>query len=458
MDMLKAGAARKDITPGEEFIKLPGEESGKLELAGYGFVGRKYPDRRWMEGVHDPLYSTAMVLDNGEKSIAIVSNDLISLPEEEVAKIRKRVKVYTQIPEEDIMVTCTHVHHGPATTDRGLRACGDMNPEYMERLHEVIADSVINAYSMSRRNTIEDIRFGRGRPDKKVSYNREGRKLDDDMVTVFGDISGHSNLFTLLNFACHPVVMERDNRLVTRDFIGAITDYLERAGYRNILWTNGACGDIDPIINETRKPKGVRYTLPPSDFKDLDFYGETLGDNVIELDLSSSNSREPGITSISRRVRLPLDIARRYPEQHQYDSIRQAPGSPFRNDFLEDLKKFIESVETGEKSFPEYIEGEIQAIKIGPNTFIGIPAEVMSETGLAIKERHPGAVIVGYANGREWGYIPPKKAADEPGYSIHGYKIYGLFPFSPEAGPELIYQVGSLLKEIDKKAKHSQPI
>lgn len=456
--MLKAGSARNDITPGEEFIKLPGEESGKLELAGYGFVGRKYPDRRWMEGVHDPLYSTAMVLDNGEKTIAMVSNDLISLPEEEVAKIRKRVKLYTQIPEEDIMVTCTHVHHGPATTDRGLRACGEMNPEYMERLHEVIADSVIDAYSESKRNTIQGVRFVRGRPENPVSYNKEGRRLDDDLVVIGGDNQDNSSLFILLNFGCHPVVMERDNRLVTRDFVGAVTDYLESSGYRNVLWTNGACGDIDPIINETRKPKGVRYTLPPSDFRNLDFYGETLGVSVMELERSSSFSRELEIASVSRKIRLPLDKTRRYPEQHQYDPIRQAPGSPFRNDFLEELQRFVKSVEAGEKSFPEYIEGEIHAIRIGPKTFIGIPAEVMSETGLAIKERHPGAVIVGYANGREWGYIPPKKAADEPGYSIHGYKIYGLFPFSPEAESELVYKVDSLLVDLEKKAKPSQPI
>ena len=278
---------------------------------------------------------------------------------------------------------------------------------------------------------------------------------------IGGDDQDNSSLFTLINFGCHPVVMERDNRLITRDFVGAVTSYLESSGYRNVLWTNGACGDIDPIINEKRKPKkpkGVRYTLPPSNFKELDFYGETLGMSVVELDRSSSFSRDPEIASVSRKIRLPLDATRRYPQQHQYDPIRQAPGSPFRNDFLEELQGFIKSVEAGDKYFPEYLEGEVQAIKIGLNTFVGIPAEVMSETGLAIKERHPNAVIIGYANGREWGYIPSKAAALDPGYSIQGYKIYGLFPFSPEAEEELIYQVDSLLGEADEKAKPSQPI
>jgi hypothetical protein len=81
----------------------------------------------------------------------------------------------------------------------------------------------------------------------------------------------------------------------------------------------------------------------------------------------------------------------------------------------------------------------------------------MSETGLRIKKNHPDSVLVTYANGTV-GYIPTKEdvlKAQEYGY-VHGYKIYGFFPFSPDVEDVLLDGVRSMMDGLETNRK--QPI
>ncbi len=61
---LRAGAARVDITPAE---------GTPIRMSGYG--GRTDP----FEGIHDRLYTRAVVVDDGEHQAAIVTGDLIGI-------------------------------------------------------------------------------------------------------------------------------------------------------------------------------------------------------------------------------------------------------------------------------------------------------------------------------------------------------------------------------------------
>ena len=444
---LMAGAGRTDITPGDEF-------TGRLELAGYGDFGERYGKRRFMEGVHDRLYSTALVLEDDEKKIALASADLLGLPEELSLKAKDRVRKYLDIPAENIIIACTHTHHGPATSD--TRACGDPNPEYLERLPEIIADSIIDAH-LSRK-PVHDLRAARGELGRPLSFNRERDKrnyeADHEVYALFAESGLFSNIFTLWNFGCHPVVLERDNTLITRDFPGAVADLLERSGYNRVIFTNGVFGDVDPVINMERKRPGKPPAPFRSDFKDLGIYAAALGKKVMDLD-SESASFPHDIRMVSRKVRLPVNA--KYPlEESDFDPVREAPGSPFRLDYVQALERFMDSVRQGKSELPKYYEGDLHAIKIGRDVLLGMHTELMSETGLEIKRRHPGAVIIGNAGTGVWGYVPTNKAARDLGYIRHGSKLQHLFPFSPEAEAELLLNVDSIMMDVNKP--HKQPI
>src|SRR5438445_6946176 len=92
----KAGAAQQDITPAEP-----------VPMWGYG--GRH---DALSTGLLDPLYATALVLQAGDKKLAIVGLDLGRAPaEKSLQHIRERIKSDAAI--EYSMIAGSHTHHGP---------------------------------------------------------------------------------------------------------------------------------------------------------------------------------------------------------------------------------------------------------------------------------------------------------------------------------------------------------
>ena len=71
---------------------------------------------------------------------------------------------------------------------------------------------------------------------------------------------------------------------------------------------------------------------------------------------------------------------------------------------------------------PESIPAEVQAIRIGQSSWVGLPGEIFVETGFEIVERSPvpDTFVVGLAND-SLGYIPTDRALIEEG----GYETWG---------------------------------
>src|SRR5689334_882485 len=112
---LRAGAARVEITP-----------PIGIDLTGY--LARQNPS----DSVRDPLFVRALVLDDGDSQVALVSCDLLGFDRDLVDEIRDRIAAATRIPAPNVMLACTHTHGGPATIL--LVDCGEINPPYVETL------------------------------------------------------------------------------------------------------------------------------------------------------------------------------------------------------------------------------------------------------------------------------------------------------------------------------------
>ena len=82
--------------------------------AGTSLAG-SFDDRKACE-VHDDLFAHALVLESGARTLAMVSLDLIVLPERHVAAARERIAARAGIPPAAVLIACTHTHSGPATT------------------------------------------------------------------------------------------------------------------------------------------------------------------------------------------------------------------------------------------------------------------------------------------------------------------------------------------------------
>jgi len=129
---LKAGAAAVDITP-HLGIKISG-----------------YFEERIARDIHDPLFAKALVLNDGDATLAVVVCDLIGVERKYLDEAKRIVYERTGIAPSNILICCTHTHTGPDVDDMG----------YGELLTRKIADAVQLAV-----NRLTDAELGVERED-----------------------------------------------------------------------------------------------------------------------------------------------------------------------------------------------------------------------------------------------------------------------------------------------------
>src|SRR5258708_24093558 len=155
MSTLQAGAARVVITPP---IGVP--------LSGYfAAEGRKETARE----VHDDLYARALVLNDGERTISIVTTDLIGLGDEEIDGVGEIVQRDAVIAPEHLVVACTHTHSGPVVRPfpHSDLVPGQADEHYFRLLPRLIGSAVTMAVRRQR-----PARVGAGSGTCSININR----------------------------------------------------------------------------------------------------------------------------------------------------------------------------------------------------------------------------------------------------------------------------------------------
>ncbi|MCM8821802.1 MAG: neutral/alkaline non-lysosomal ceramidase N-terminal domain-containing protein [Candidatus Omnitrophica bacterium] len=113
---MKIGYHKVDITP-----------RTNTELCGYGF----YLNRK-STGIHDNLFAKAVYIgaDSLKNEILFISCDLIGINREIIVRIREKIEKETKIRPQNIIISSTHTHSGPATLF--LEGLGKMNKKYLD--------------------------------------------------------------------------------------------------------------------------------------------------------------------------------------------------------------------------------------------------------------------------------------------------------------------------------------
>src|SRR3990172_6305334 len=134
MTTLRAGAAVADITP---------PVGGLMDGYGGRFEGSK--------GVHDPLMTRVVVLEQGGTRIALVSCDLLGMHREVTARVRERTAAHGIVPGA-VVVAATHDHAGP----HGLRGgmFSSLNEDLAAALVEKVSGAIVEAVSGLRPATL----------------------------------------------------------------------------------------------------------------------------------------------------------------------------------------------------------------------------------------------------------------------------------------------------------------
>jgi len=435
MATLRAGVAQVCITP-----------PIGVELSGYGF----YLNRR-SESVHDDLYAEALVLDDGDTRVAIVTSDLLAVDEAFVADVRARAAQDAGIEPDHIMVSAIHSHTAP--TACFLRGCGKRDEEYISILARYVAGAIASA---ARQLRPARIGYGQGEHRELAWYRlNDGGGTIDSTVRVLrvDDAASGDPVAILTNYACHPVMLG-PKATISADYPGALRRYVEGMFPGCIhMFANGPCGDIDPVSN--------RDAWGQATFDDVDRAGQALGVVVAKAAMATQTQAEANLQCAQVSVGLPLDTMTLEEAQaklsKRQDALRTATADPnaveadvklarFGVDWAQDV---VETIQAGKAQSER--PAELEAMRIGDGVLVALPGEIFTEVGMAAraKSRWPHRLLASCANG-DVGYIPVERDFEHAGYaSSVAPALYDRFRFKSDMGSVLVAGVERLLQQLD---------
>ncbi|TXD79662.1 hypothetical protein [Algoriphagus ratkowskyi] len=471
---LLAGFAKVDISPTipDTWIDVNGDfrynpvdgdtytdGNGNGQFDGVWLAG--FHNSRPAQGVLDPLWARAMVLDAGDVKMALVVIDMIGFGNDEVIATRKMI--LNANPWLDyVIISSTHVHSspdlmgmwGPSEYKRGV------DPAYLLQVQEGIRDAVKEAFGKVRPAFF---RFSEENDKLKplVGDSREPQVFDAGLrLMQVIDSESFETLGTIMNWGNHPETLWSQNIQVSSDFAHHWREFVENGivekdsvlleGVGGIaIFLNGAIGGLmtthpsmevkDPYTNEKFLEQGLGKIIAQ---------GRALAKITLET-LHDSNYVEVNRANLSIRaetIELRMD------------------------NNLFHLAAYLGVFDRGFTKW-KHIRSEVSAWKLGPATFVHVPGELYPEILYGGIESPTGAdfgiypvevpaihtqilgqfkFFAGMSNDMI-GYIVPKSQWDEaaPFTYINKKRPYGeVNSLGPETAPKIHSSVLKILQEI----------
>jgi len=415
-EMLKAGAGRVNVTPqaGAWMAGYPPELGQVDEFPDNikGFVGRKKPST----GAHDPLWAKAFVLDNGQERMAIVSIDTLLVTKVFTDLVRQEAEQRWGIPPRNLLINTTHTHSAPDVF--GLHS------PRSEMLEKQLYEGVIGALGAACAGLVEaKIGVGRGRAGDLVINRRDlSAATDQEVVVLRVDGPDGLPIAFVTKVTCHPVILDYANLLYSADLCASMYTTVETVHPTAIsFYLNGCAGNINPARYPYEMRQNIyidqtaeNYPVYWGSFEEAGRTGRVLGYEVLRVAEEISTSASP--------VRL-------HGELHGVDVPLKSRSD--RETFIKFMgvpPHFAEPAMRG-----DHFSSDVQALTIGPITFVALPGEPFVETGMAIKQRlaDENVIVLGYSND-DVRYILPASS-----YRGDKYETLGTW-LSPDAETVLI--------------------
>jgi hypothetical protein len=438
MKTLTAGASAVDVSPRDSQF-----------LFGYPHV------ERYSTGVHDPLFSSALYLSDGQREVLFVANDIIFVGKTLVQRARRRICEATGVAPGDVMITATHTHSGPVTVDylsnEGDPVVPKADPAYLALLEDGIVDAATRAYRAARPAELGlAVADGTG-----VGTNRRdpGGPADSQVpVLMVRAREGGEVLACMVVYSMHPTVLHEDSTLVSGDFPGMARRYLQE----HVL------GEGCPVLYHTG-PEGnqsPRHVTRANTFAEAERLGEMLGVAIaavipeityraaVTVDshqylLDLPRRSFPDVAAAEAELaRAEARLARLRREEAPRQEVRTAEVDWFG---AEETLTLARAAQEGrlEAYYATCLPAEVQVMRVGRWSFVGWPGEIFVEYALALKARHDDVFVIAMANGELQGYVVTEEAAAEGGYEASNAL------FGPEAGRRLVEATEELLEGVD---------
>lgn len=444
---LKAGSATANITP----------------PLGARIPGSFRP--RYAENVDDELFAKAVVIDNGSTRVAVVTCDLIAIPEKIADAAKARIADRCGIPPAHVMVNATHTHTGVAVANL---LSVDEDDAYIKSVPLKIADAVELAVWR-----LQPARVGFASVNEdRITFNRRWRMkdgtvrmnpgvnnpdlveptgtIDPELTMMFAETDDGTPIAAVANFSLHYIGTNNGNAL-SADYFGHF-DRLMRHYLGDtcisLLW-NAASGQINNIdfSGQTKwTARGHQQAVKMANVLAGHFITEMQFMEMHDtLDLSGSLAT---LTFPRKQITAEdLKVAEQVLSvpQGTYDAYDTGPfswvvGQPIPQALVDVYARECQRI----AKLPAKMTAPVQVIRLGEAAIVALPGEVFVETGFNIKAASDATplFLVSLANGYI-GYICTDKALTEEG----GYETWAALSSLPDVGtvPAMEALVASLL-------------
>ncbi|HTU03468.1 MAG TPA: neutral/alkaline non-lysosomal ceramidase N-terminal domain-containing protein [Candidatus Sulfotelmatobacter sp.] len=428
---IQAGVAQVDITP------PPG-------LPMYGFFER-IVNHRVATGTLDPLYARALVLQAGEKRLALVALDLgRTFNEPSLARLRAMAREGSRV--DALVVTASHTHSGPNILDEYP---GGGPPAW----ESVAIDKIAGAIHRAALN-LEPARLGAGYGDAYIGYNRRRVGPDGGVTMVWSDPDKNpygpfdstvgvirvdredgTPIAILVNYACHPVVLGSDNLQYSADFAGQMAGTVAAAfgGKPLCIFLQGAAGDINPYFAGTPLDKGA--------VQKRDWTGRELGTEAARVakEIQTRTSPAPSLEFADDVIVLPW---RWDPQRLRADLLRA--NGPLA---LQDHAGILDSA-----SPPSELAVHVTTVLIDRQiAIVGMPGEPFVDFQVGWRSRCPvrNCFFLGYTNGY-FDYFPTILAASQGGYGAGDSNTYVAVGAGERMLDQALVRIHQMLGELNQ--------
>lgn len=390
---LYAAAGKADITP-----DLKHERTW---LAGFGAMGRK------PQGVHDPLYARALVVSDGEKTVAFAVVDSIGIFREDVLEVRRRLG--WDGAKRYLFLSATHTHSGPDTSGLWGRwpAVSGVNESYRQRTISALVELIERLGSELKEAELSAVRRDLD-PRGLCTDSRDPVVIDPELDALQLRAKGGAVIGTLVRWSCHPEAIGRENLLISADYPGALCARIEEK-------TAGACIFQSGIIGGLMTPDIAENLSVGDQYVEMKRIGEAVADAALGALKGAPRQGRAEISFKSKVVRLPVQNSR---------YLLFLPNLAFGHRIFDNEGRLVGPAARWGLAlrhlffFPlterlrPWVETEVSHVRVGTVQFLGIPGELFPELAIGgydgrYRFGHP---LVGPSNPN-----PPRLAAAPKG-------------------------------------------
>lgn len=406
-------------------------------------------------GVHRDLFARALVLDDGETRLAIVSLEICGIPTDTMQAIQRNVSGLCGIPAESLLVNSTHNHTAP---DIILGVTPEWRT-YAAYLVDLVAGTVYEAANAMK---IAEAGHGSGNlKDWTVNRQYKERPVDTEVGVLRVDEPDGAPIARVINFAAHGVCDGGQSLEWSGDYSGELSSTVEEVEDGAIaIHLQGAAGDIHPFDWWF----GNRKSTHLHTHEDTAEFGEAIASEALRVSVQVETTSDIELGSASGphempRRQVPWSVsaaeklhARLSSELGKYTGEVWPEGTTTANaaeNHPEMYGNGGNELNLARNQGLPPVPIQVKALRIGDLVISAHPGEMFNELGLAIKEGHSGERpwVVSYSS-EYIGYVSTQRPyAELVGIPLEDLvdmkrfrRFYGTTtsPFAPEAGELLV--------------------